>query len=102
MSSIAFTMVINNFDTFAKEVNCTLKDMARLLPARSLHQSAANVHCSGAKELCGPTKGATEAACRPVPEGRNRGKVKLIPSSGNDTYSRKSFGSPLHKSPSVF
>ena len=40
----------------------TLKDMARQLPARSLHLSAANVHRSGAKELSGPTKGATEAA----------------------------------------
>ena len=63
--------------------------MARLLPARSLHLSAANVHRSGAKELSVPTKGATEAACRPVPEGRNGGKVRLIPSSGNDKRSRK-------------
>ena len=61
--------------------------MARLLPARSLHLS--DVHRSGVKELSGPTKGATEAACRPVPEGRNGGKVRLIPSSGNDKYSRK-------------
>ena len=60
--------------------------MARLLPARSLHLSAANVHRSGAKELSGPTKGATGAACRPVPKGCNGGKVKLIPSSRNDTY----------------
>ena len=65
------------------------KDLARLLPARSLHLSAANIHCSGVKELSGPMKGATEAVCRPVPEGRNRGKVRLIPSSGNDKYSRK-------------
>ena len=63
--------------------------MARLLLARSLHLSAANVHRSGVKELSGPTKGATEAACSPVPKGCNRGKVKLIPSSGNDKYSRK-------------
>ena len=40
------------------------------------------------KELSGPTKGATEAACRPVPKRRNGGKVELILSSGNDTYSR--------------
>ena len=64
--------------------------MARLLPARSLHQSAANVHRSGVKQLSGPTKGATEAICRPVPERHNRGKVRLIPSSGNDQYSGKS------------
>ena len=56
----------------------TVKDLARLLHARSLHQSAGNFHCSGVKDLSGPTKGATEAACRPVPEGRNGGKVKLI------------------------
>ena len=67
----------------------TVKDLARLLPARSLHQSAVNVHHSGAKELSGPTKGATEAACHPVPKGRNGGKVRLIPSSGNDKYSKK-------------
>ena len=30
-----------------------------------------------------------EAACQPVPKGRNGDKVELIPSSGNDTYSRK-------------
>ena len=35
--------------------------MVRLLPTRSLHLSAASIHCSGAKELSGPTKGATEA-----------------------------------------
>ena len=63
--------------------------MARLLPARSLQLSAANVHRSGVKELSGPTKDATEAACCPVPKGRNGGKVRLIPSSGNDKYSRK-------------
>ena len=34
--------------------------MAILLPVRSLHLSAANVHHSGVKELSGPTKGATE------------------------------------------
>ena len=39
------------------------------------------------KELSGPTKGATEAVCCLVPEGRNRGIVKLISSSGNDKYS---------------
>ena len=65
------------------------KDLARLLPARSLHLSAANVHCSGVKGLSGSMKGATEAACCPVPEWHNRGKAKLNPSSGNDTYSRK-------------
>ena len=63
--------------------------MARLLPVRSLHLKAANVHHSGMKELSGPTKGATEAACHPVPEGRNGGKMKLISSSENDTYSQK-------------
>ena len=59
--------------------------MARLLPARFLHLSAANVHCSGMKELSGPTKGATEAACRQLPKGCNGGKVRPIPSSGDDT-----------------
>ena len=49
--------------------------------------SAANVHCSVVKELSGPMKGATGAACRPVPEGRNGGKVRLIPLSENDKYS---------------
>ena len=47
------------------------KDMARLLPARSLHLSAASVHHSGAKELSGrkgTTEAATEAVCRSVPE----------------------------------
>ena len=63
--------------------------MARLLPARSLYLSAANVHRSGVKELSGPTKGATEAACRPVPKACKGGKVELIPSSGSDKYSRK-------------
>ena len=38
------------------------KDLAGLLPARSLHLSAANVHRSGLKELSGATKSATEAA----------------------------------------
>ena len=52
--------------------------MARLLPARSLHLSAANVYRSGVKELSGPAKGATEAACHPVPEGCSRGKVRLM------------------------
>ena len=68
---------------------CTIKDMYRLLPARSLHLSAANIHRSGVKELSGPTNGATEAVCRSVPEGHNGGKVRLIPFSGNDKYSRK-------------
>ena len=52
--------------------------MARLLPARSMHLSAANVHRSGIKELSGPTKGATVAACRPVPEGRNGGNYCAV------------------------
>ena len=69
--------------------------MTRLLPVRSLHVSAANVHRSGVKELSGPTKDATEAACRPVPKGHNGGKVRLIPSSGNDTLVEKS-DSPLY------
>ena len=60
--------------------------MARLLPVRSLHLSVASVHPRGAKELSGPTKGATEGACCLVPEGQNGGKVKLIPSSRNNTY----------------
>ena len=76
--------------------------MARLLPARSLHLSAANVHRSGVKELSGPMKGATEAAYRPVPEGRNGGKVRPIPPSGNDKYILVYFYSPLHESPFVF
>ena len=63
--------------------------MARLLSVRSLHLSATNVHRSGMKELSGPTKGATEAACRPVPEGRNGDEVRLIPSSGYNKYSGK-------------
>ena len=63
--------------------------MARLLPARSLHLSAASIHRSGVKELSGPTKGATETACRLVPDGHNGSKVRLIPSSGNDKYSQK-------------
>ena len=39
------------------------KDLTRLLPAGSLHLSAANIHRSDVKELSGPTKGAREAAC---------------------------------------
>ena len=54
-----------------------------ILPARSPYLSAASAHHSGIKELSGPTKGATEAACHLVPKGRNRGKVRLIPSSVN-------------------
>ena len=71
------------------EYSITVKDLARLLPVRSLHLSAGDTHRSGVRELSGPTKGAKEAVCRPVHEGRNRGKVKLISSSRNDTYSRK-------------
>ena len=41
----------------------TIKDLTQLLPERSLHLSAVHVHRSGVKELSGPTKGATEAAC---------------------------------------
>ena len=47
--------------------------MVRLLPTRSLHLSAANIHCSGAKELSGPTKGATEAA-----EGLKANHVQVV------------------------
>ena len=54
-----------------------------------MHLSAANIHRSDVKELSGPTKGTTEAACHSVPEGRNGDKVELKPSNGNDTYSRK-------------
>ena len=63
------------------------KDLARLLPARSVHLSTVNTHCSGVRELSGPTKGATEAACHPVLEGRKGGKVELILSSRNDIFS---------------
>ena len=68
---------------------CTVKDLTRLLPAKSLHLSAVNVHRSGVRELSGPTKGPTEAVCRLVPKEGNRGKVEQISSSGNDTYSRR-------------
>ena len=39
----------------------TINDLARLLPASSLHLGAVYVHRSGIKELSGPTKGATRA-----------------------------------------
>ena len=51
--------------------NNTIKDSTRLLPASSLHLGAVHIPRSGVKELSGPTNGATEAACRPVSEGRN-------------------------------
>ena len=82
-------LVVNFHRTYVSNPAMQQKDLARLLPARSLHLSAVNVHRSGVKELSGPTKGATETACRLVPEGRNGGKVELIPSSGNDTYTWK-------------
>ena len=63
---------------------------------RSLHLGAGNVHFSGMKELSVPMKGAKEAACCLVPEGHNGGKVKLIPSSENDTYSQKYKLPPLY------
>ena len=72
------------------------KDLARLLHARSLHLSAANAHCSGVKELSGPMKCATEAACRSVPEGHNGGKVELIPFSENDNVVDNKGNSPRY------
>ena len=48
--AISFTYNINK--------GYTKKDMSRLLPARYLHLSAANVHCSGVKEfLCCALRG---------------------------------------------
>ena len=58
-------------------LNVQYKDLARLLPARSLRLRAVKVHRTGVRELSGPTKAVTEAACCPIPEGRNGGKVEL-------------------------
>ena len=58
--------------------NTVKKNLTRLLPTRSLHLSVVNVYHSGVRELSGPTKSATEAACHPVLEGCNGGKVGLI------------------------
>ena len=52
--------------------------MARLLPGRSLHLSAASVH--RAKELSGPTKSATEAAIDAIENGG------IARSSAMDSY----------------
>ena len=62
----------------SRHIHILKKNLARLFPAKSLHLSAVNVYRRGVKELSGPTKGATEAACRPVPEGCNNGKVRLL------------------------
>ena len=67
-------LVVNFHHTYVSNPAIQQKDLTRLLPARSLHLSAANVHRSGVRELSGPTKGATEAVCCPVPEGRNGAK----------------------------
>ena len=60
-----------------KSHNTEKGDFARL-PAWSLHLGAGNVHSSGVKCRL-VLRRAQQGQCRPVPEGRNGGKMKLIP-----------------------